>query len=98
MIQTRMSSDEHVRIAREEIERKNFERARRHLDEAIRDDSVRPVVFNLLGVIQEVQGETSDARTQWRIALLLDPAYAPARDNLTRSMRGPMYRGVPSLG
>jgi Flp pilus assembly protein TadD len=87
-----------VHAAREEIQRKAFDEARAHLDDAMREESLRVEAFNLLGVIEEVRGDASTARTNWRIALLLDPAYEPARSNLTRAMRGARHRDVPSLG
>lgn len=84
--------------AREEILSRAFEKARAHLDEALSEASRRVEAFNLLGVIDEVRGDASAARTNWRIALLLDPAYAPARENLDRSMLGDGHRHAPSLG
>jgi Flp pilus assembly protein TadD len=87
-----------VEVARSDILRKAFDEARAHLDEAMRERQSRAEAFNLLGVIDEVRGDSSSARTNWRVALLLDPGYAPARENLDRSMRGALHRDAPSLG
>jgi Flp pilus assembly protein TadD len=84
--------------AREEILGRAFAEARAHLDEALSEESRRAEAFNLLGVLDEVRGNASAARTHWRIALLLDPAYAPARENLDRSMLRNGHREAPSLG
>jgi Tfp pilus assembly protein PilF len=84
--------------AREEILRRAFEKARAHLNEALSEASRRAEAFNLLGVIAEVRGNASAARTNWRIALLLDPTYLPARENLDRFMLGDGHRQAPSLG
>jgi len=84
--------------ARTEILSRAFEKARTHLEEALSEASRRAEAFNLLGVIDEVRGNASSAHTNWRIALLLDPAYAPARENLDRSMLGDGHRHAPSLG
>jgi Flp pilus assembly protein TadD len=98
MIATTDGALELVRAGRHEIRRRDFELARTHLEGALHDECLRAEVFNLLGVLDEVQGAAAAARTKWRIALLLDPAYEPARENLARSMSGSRRRGVPSLG
>jgi lipoprotein NlpI len=98
MMPTTERAPDRVDRAREEILSRAFDQARTHLDQALSEASRRAEAFNLLGVIDEVRGNASAARTSWRIALLLDPAYAPARENLDRSMLGNGHRDAPSLG
>jgi|GEM_PF-6205130 len=49
--------------------------------------------FNLLGAVWERRGGLEEAGLLYRVALVINPAYAPARHNLNRLVRMP-----PELG
>jgi DNA-binding NtrC family response regulator len=75
----------------------------RHLDAAVEHarratgiDPARPEAFNLLGAFCEVRRDSLEAQKYYRAALELDPAYAPARHNLTRLVEG--KQGALDLG
>ena len=94
----RAEYDERVAVARRQILRRAFAVARAQLRRAASVDLRRPEAFNLLGVIEQVQGRRLAAQRWWRMALLLDGAYRPARDNLERSTRRPAPQGGLALG
>ncbi len=82
--------------AREKIRNSNLHGALEHLTRAIDDREDRPEAYNLLGVIEELRGDKVAAQRHWRMALLVDPRYEPAKDNLHRTVsRG---GGAPQLG
>jgi hypothetical protein len=49
-----------------------------------------------LGVIEEVRGDRVGAQKHWRMALLVDPKYGPAKENLHRSVS--REEGAQNLG
>ncbi len=69
-----------------------------HLRRATRRSPDRPEAPNLIGVVHELRQDRPEAQKHYRIALDLDPTYAPARENLEGSTRGPTERGAISLG
>jgi DNA-binding NtrC family response regulator len=77
---------EQIERAREKIRRADFAGAREHLTRAIDDEEDRPEAYNLLGVIEEVRGDRVAAQKHWRMALLVDAKYEPAKANLHRSV------------
>jgi DNA-binding NtrC family response regulator len=87
---------EQVDRAREKIRRSDLTGAVEHLTRAIDDREDRPEAYNLLGVIEEVRGDKVAAQKHWRMALLVDAKYAPARENLHRSVS--RTGGAPDLG
>ena len=87
-----------VEDARRLMLAKDFPAALARLEEAVDEDDRRPEAFNLLGVIEEIRGERSEAQVHWRIALLLAPDYEPARANLRRNAHRPRLREAPALG
>lgn len=64
---------------------RHFEAAAEYLNRALSLDSSRPEAFNLLGVIEETQGDVLEAMKNYRAALSLDPTYVPAQTNLDRA-------------
>ena len=78
-----------VEAARLSILERTFAVARAQLMRALEIDVLRPEALNLLGVLDQARGARVPAQTWWRMALLVDGAFAPARDNLTRSVRRP---------
>lgn len=74
----------HLLHARRDVSAGHLAAASAHLHIAIAEDPARPEAFNLLGAIQEIDGNRYDAMKHYRVALDLDPTYAPARHNLLR--------------
>jgi FixJ family two-component response regulator len=64
---------------------RHFAAATEYLNKALSLDPSRPEAFNLLGVIQETQGDVLEAMKNYRAALSLDPTYVPAQTNLDRA-------------
>jgi DNA-binding NtrC family response regulator len=79
----------HLELAKRSINGRHFHGAAQHVRQAIASDPSRPEAFNLLGVLQEIQGNHHAALANYRIALDLDPTYNAARQNLQRSSSFP---------
>lgn len=77
--------EEHVALAKKCIGERGFAAAEEHLGQAIAADATKPEAFNLLGVLYEIRGDKLEAQRNYRAALALDPAYAPANENLNRT-------------
>ena len=78
---------------RAEMARREYEAGRaandaatalRHYDAASSYDPTRPEPHNARGLVLLYQGNRTAARGAFERALTLDPAYAPARDNLRK--------------
>lgn len=67
------------------LSERQVEAATAHLRQAISINPRRPEAYNLLGAIQELRGETSEALNNYRAALSFDPAYEPPRLNIDRA-------------
>lgn len=76
---------EHLELAKRSINEYRFDAAAAHLRRAIAADAGRPEAFNLLGVLQEMEGDHLAAVKNFRVALDLDPTYQPAQHNLLRA-------------
>jgi len=74
----------HLQLARQSIQDHQLEAAREHVRQAIAVDASRPEAFNLLGVLEDIAGDHSEALKHYRVALDLAPTYKPARQNLTQ--------------
>lgn len=75
-----------VERARDKIRGGDLTGARQHLARAVDEREDRPEAHNLLGVIEAIGGDRVSAQKHFRMALLVDPAYAPATENLHRSV------------
>lgn len=75
----------HLELARRSIHEKRLAAAKEHVRHAIAKDPGCPDAFNLLGVLEEMAGNHHAALVNYRIALDLDPTYAPALTNLQKS-------------
>jgi DNA-binding response OmpR family regulator len=82
-----VSADDLLELARDSIERLDFDAAKDSAKMAIAADSSRPEAYNILGVLAELSGDMDLSRRYFRAALALDPAYDSARINLDRSAR-----------
>lgn len=78
------SYDEHVEVAKRAIKMREFALATDQLRQAIAREPGRAEGFNLLGVLQEIDGDRAGALSNYRAALAIDPTYEPARANLHR--------------
>jgi DNA-binding response OmpR family regulator len=74
-----------IELAKKSIGNRHFDAAIEHARKAIFLDPARPDAFNLLGALTEIQGDREEAQKNYRAALSLDPSYAPAIKNLSRS-------------
>jgi two-component system, NtrC family, sensor histidine kinase KinB len=86
-----------LELARRCADENHLEAASEHAHKAIALDPSRPEAFNMLGAVQELQGDRAEAMKNYRVALDLDPTYEPARQNLVRP-RGRMRETAPDLG
>jgi two-component SAPR family response regulator len=73
-----------IEMAKLRVNEGDFGEAIEHVRRAIGTEPGRPEAFNLLGALLEIEGDRDEARKSYRAALALDPAYRPARENLTR--------------
>lgn len=68
---------------------------------ALYDNPRRPEAYNLLGVLNELQGDIPEAQKFYRSALDIDPAYTPSETNLERTAsftsRGSIHLGERPL-
>jgi DNA-binding NtrC family response regulator len=75
-------------LARRSIGQRHYAAAKEQVRRAIGEDAARPEAFTLLGAIHDMEGDHHTAMTNDRIALDLDPTYAPARHNMSQA--GPL--------
>ncbi len=81
-----------VELAKKYVSQRQPAAAMRVARKAASLDPRRPEALNLMGVVQEIEGEAGEARKSYRAAYSLDPSYAPSRKNLERedgSSHGP---------
>ncbi|MDY6786476.1 MAG: response regulator, partial [Cyanobacteriota bacterium] len=84
-----------LEAAKQGANKRQFEQAVERVKKAIAIDPSRPEGFNFLGELLEMLGEKEEAQKNYRVAVGIDPAYEPARNNLSRATRSPRSR--PSL-
>lgn len=89
--------DSSIQLAKRYVSRRQFNTATEHVKQAIAADPSRPEAFNLLGALQEILGERSNAVKNYRVAVNLDPTYKPAQENLKR-MTTMRKMSQPDLG
>lgn len=76
-----------MKLAKHCASKRQFDKAMAHVKQAISCDPSRPDAFNLLGELQEVAGDRSDALKNYRVAISLDPTFKSAQNNLDRVTR-----------
>ena len=81
-----------INIAKKWQRKRQFEKAIVHIKQAIGLDPSLPDAFNMLGELQEIEGELLEALKNYRVALDLDPTYKPAQANLKRATQSPKSR------
>lgn len=77
--------DSHLQLAKRYVNKRQFDAAMAQAKQAIAAEPSRPEAFNLLGALQELRGERSNALKSYRVAVNLDPTYKPAQENLNRA-------------
>lgn len=74
----------HLNLAKKAIGLKQFDSAIEHVRNAIALDPSKPEMFNMLGVLLEIKGDTDLALKNFKAAISLDPMFEAARVNLKR--------------
>lgn len=90
--------DSRLQLAKRSISDRRLDGAMEHVRKAIGRDPSRPEGFNLLGALQEMEGDCASALKNYRAALDLDPSYRPAQENLERATRLRDAKGGINLG
>lgn len=88
----------HLKLARRCAKAQHFEAAMEHIHKALMANPSGPEAFNLLGVLEELRGNDTEAMKNYRVALDFDPTYKPAQENLTRAGRLTGVHSTPNLG
>jgi len=73
-----------LELAKKNIQEKHYDAAIEQAKSAAALDSSRPEAHNLLGLLLEMKEDKKTAAHHYRVAISLDPAYEPARNNLHR--------------
>jgi DNA-binding response OmpR family regulator len=74
-----------IALTKRHISDRKFDLASASARKAIATDPGQPEVYNLLGVLLEIQGDRLEAQKFYRAALDIDPTYKPAWANLERA-------------
>ena len=74
-----------VELAKKCINARQFEAAQEHLKKAVSLDSSKAQALNLLGAVQEIQGDRLEGIKNYRAALAVEPSFTPAKENLERA-------------
>jgi FixJ family two-component response regulator len=74
-----------IALTKRHISDRKFDLASASARQAIATDPGQPEVYNLLGVLLELQGNRLEAQKFYRAALDIDPTYKPAWANLERA-------------
>src|SRR4051794_1978191 len=73
---------QHLVLAREHYEKREYVRAEHHLHEVLRLTDTYADVHNMLGVIHHDRGDFQEARKHFEAALRINPSYTEAALNL----------------
>lgn len=88
----------HLNLARRCAKEQHFQAAMEHIHKALIANPSGPEAFNLLGVLEELRGNDTEAMKNYRVALDFDPTYTPAQENLTRAGKLTGVHRTPNLG
>jgi len=77
------SWQDHYEIGLKAFEEKNYSEAQYHLEEVVKVKGGFADIYNLLGVIYQMNGKVNDAITVFKKALEINPAYTEAALNLS---------------
>ncbi|MFZ5587706.1 MAG: response regulator [Thermodesulfobacteriota bacterium] len=73
-----------LELAKQGIRERNFAAALEHARRAVGQDPYRAEGFNLVGALHEILHDRSEALKNYRLAVEVDPTFAPAQANLDR--------------
>ncbi|MFH1059052.1 MAG: response regulator [Pseudomonadota bacterium] len=73
-----------LELAKQSIRARNFAAALEHARKALGLDPYRAEGFNLVGALHEILHDREEAQKNYRLAVEVDPTYAPAQANLDR--------------
>lgn len=74
-----------------------IQKARELLREAISEDMENPLIYNLLGISYEYDGDRLKASKFYRVAYYMDQTFKAASDNLDRVGRFSYYENYKSI-
>jgi DNA-binding NtrC family response regulator len=87
-----------VELAKKLINQRSFPQARAAVANAVAAAPANAAeAYNLSGILEEMRGRRVEAQARYRVALDMQPDYAPAIENLRRSMKPPEDRGAMSI-
>lgn len=87
--QARFTYEDYVALAEKSSAAKKYSAALVYAHKAIFENPQRPEAYNLLGGLYEIRDQRKEAVAHYRVALEMDPAYTPARQNLERATSRP---------
>lgn len=76
--------DEKLRLAIEAIHAHDDKCARAYLEHAVSLDMENPEVYNLLGILYELNGDRLKAEKFYRVSYYMDQTFAAPAENLDR--------------
>lgn len=76
--------DEKLRLAVDAICRHDYENARACLEQAVSLDMENPEVYNLLGILYELNGDRLKAGRFYRVSYYMDQTFSAPAENLDR--------------
>lgn len=86
---TQFTYENYLDLAQKSIKGQKLSAALVYTHKAVFVNPRRPEAFNLLGGLYELRDQRKEAATNYRVALEIDPSYAPAQQNLERSTGRP---------
>lgn len=88
--------DEKLRLAVDAICKHNYKGARAYLEQAVSLDMENPEVYNLLGILYELNGDRLKAGKFYRVSYYMDQTFSAPAENLERV--GSFFpRGKPEI-
>ncbi len=88
--------NEKITLAVNEMDSTHFEEARKILKEAIATDVENPMLYNLIGVSYELEGNRIKASKFYRVSYFMDQTFSPASNNLNRIGKF-YYNGIQNI-
>lgn len=76
--------DEKLRLAIEAIHVHDYKCARAYLEQAVSLDMESPEVYNLLGILYELNGDRLKAEEFYRVSYYMDQTFSAPAENLDR--------------
>lgn len=76
--------DEKLRLALEAIGTYDYKSAKNYLMQAVSFDMENPEVYNLLGILYELNGDRLKAGKFYRVAYYMDQTFSAPAENLDR--------------